>query len=44
MHFTEEEIDGTLFLKLDSDQLKSIVKTEETVTKLQEIQLKFKVT
>ena len=42
--FTEEEINGSLFLELNRDQLTSIVNTEEIVIKLQELQLNFKVT
>ena len=38
--FAEAQIDGTLFLKLTEDQIKSIVNTEEAVLKLQKFQLK----
>ena len=40
---TDAEIDGTTFLKLNTDQLKSIVSKEEDVLKLQELQLQVKV-
>ena len=44
LHFcADEQIDGSVFLECDKDQIKSIVSTEEIVVKLLELQLKFKV-
>ena len=40
----DDQVDGSVFLDLDKDHIKSIVNAEETVVKLLELQLKFKVT
>ena len=41
--YTDDQVDGTLFLKLDKEHLQSIVSKEEDVLKLQELQLQVKV-
>ena len=40
---TEAQIDGAIFLKLNENQMKSIVSSEATVIKLQDLQLQIKV-